>query len=213
MGEKTMSPDKRRTSQVDSDELLSLSKSMASIATSVTTISDTQLPAVAADAREARDGVVRLTVAQEELARRMTNVEDAEPAEHVCHQNGRISAQEKEIAGLGNKWKWVAGVSVPLVLAVIGAYVTINRSDAQIQTRIGVAERTLDRHEKTFESIDKTLQATRADFNRQVKAVPTKVREAVKEETIDTEDLAVHLSEREQREFLRLVRKIKNGDG
>jgi hypothetical protein len=46
-----------------------------------------------------------------------------------------------------------------------------------------------------------------------VKAVPTKVREAVKEETIDTEDLAIHLSEREQREFLRLVRKIKNGDG
>jgi len=208
-----MPGDRRRTSHVDSYELLALSKSVASIATNVENISDKQLPSVACDAREARDGVIRLAVSHEELAKRVTVVEGAEPDEHVCHQTGAITAHEKQIAGLTGKWKWIAGASIPIIFAVIGAYVAMSRSDAQIETRIGVAERAIDRHEKTFESIDKTLQATRADFKREVNAVPTKVREVVKEETIDTEDLAVHLSEREQREFLRLVRKIKNGDG
>lgn len=209
--------DRNRTSSVNSGELLALSKAVASINTNIEIMSHQQLPAVAADTREARDGVIRLAVAHSELSKRVDVVENTEPDEHGCYQEekiaaatGAISAQEKQLAGLTGKWKWVAGVAVALVPAIIGAYVTMNRSDAQMETRVQTVERSLERHEKSFESIDKTLTDDRRAIIDEVKALPVKVLGVVRDETSD--GVATMLTEREQREFLRLRLKIENGD-
>ena len=187
-----------------SEELIAINSSVASIATSVRHISEEQLPSLAHDTKEARDGVIRLTVAHEELTRRVDVVETAEEKPHTCFQKSRI-------AELASKWKWAVGLVIPLALAVGGAYVAMNRLDASLEVRVDHHEKTLQRHEESFGQINKTLQEEVVPSLKNLPVRPTKVV-VVPDPDPDLTDIAARLSEPEQREFLRLIRKAKNGD-
>lgn len=180
-------PDDKRTSQVPTSELLAITQKLTEVAGGVKAMQETQLPQVAADAKEARDGVIKLTGWNRDIVRRVDSLEtsDKEQGDDLDQQRASITAQERELAGL-SKWRWwVMGVAVTLGLFAAGMAGRALYSQGEASTERNGLRRDVDRHEDGIETLDKTQRQSRDAIIRAVKAVPVEVQQKLPEPDIE----------------------------
>jgi len=200
-----------------------LTKNMNKVSTAVIrmegkidTVKDDLLPPVAVDAKEARDGVMRLNG-------RVTALEDADPS-HECFEQGRQLRQDTDLAEVKERSKgaskllwWVLGVSVLVGSAAVGFAISTSVDASTVRTQVedldGVDDQ-VTRHDVQIESLQKAQAEDRKVFLSEVRALPMKVQQVAerRDPTIaDIEDVAddLPLTGRERDMMVRILRQAK----
>jgi hypothetical protein len=201
-----------RSSTVPTAQLIEIKESIARIVVGVEHITDKQLPPVAKDAKEARDGMIKLTGWNRDMSRRLKKVEETPPS-HACLHEERIdghgnaiTAHEKQIAGLGSGRKAAVTIGIFAVgIALTFAGKAIWDSSAST-TNITNIQQDVGRHEAMIKAMESHRQADRTEIITAVDRVPDKVKAAVKTEVVRVDDLPysehLTLSERRQVEYV-----------
>lgn len=170
-----MSP-KRRSSSVDSlinPDLHVLKDSVSRIEERVTYIQETQIPAVAAAAKEARDGVLVLTEKQKVNQQRLKKLED--DCDSAKDNGQRISANERELAGL-SKWRWWLMGAIVTAVIIAGGYAIGARGDLRAaEARQSATDSNVARNESSIRILEKQQQVNREAIIREVRDIPSKI--------------------------------------
>jgi len=194
-------------------DLSKLIDSTVRIEARVSSIADEQLPAVSKAATEARDGVIRLTERDKDSRRRIDALEDAPLPTHKCDQEGVISANEREIAGL-SKWRWwLMGLLIAASLTGVGAAVTAARDMASLESTDAAIRRDVVRNEKHIEIIENAHAKTREELIGEIRKVPNKVQESIPEPNIDDALANEPLSERDRAIIRAVLERAERRNG
>jgi len=220
--------DGRRRTPVPTNELVALTKAVASIETKVDTIKDEQLPPVAAAAQAARDGVIELKGWNRDIVRRVEGLESAPAPPHACAQESTIREHSKVLSGHGerlsglSRWRWwIAVASVTLGLAAASAAGSALWTTAQAETERTEVRRDVDRHEEHIEAIERAYKADRVELLDAVGQVPRRVKKILPAGPAKTDLDAVvedadDFTDWERRQLLTILRrreKRRSGNG
>lgn len=190
-------------------------------------IKEDLLPPLIKDAREARDK------ARESLQKVNAHIDDTDSHEHPCIEGPRQGRQDDDIgllkgetietkAQVGNTSKlvwWLMGIAVTVALIVGGFAVSIRVTAAENVTNIGSIVEDVDDNVDSIKELRKVQRQDRELYLREVRLLPTKVRQAAvsKPPTIEQmEDTAddIGLNDREQRQLMSLLKRARNrGNG
>lgn len=161
-----------------------LIRTVTRIETKVDAIKDDVIPPLTQAAGEARDGVLVLAQKQKVNQARLASLEDwkappREPCEMVIAHNGKITAQERELAGL-SRWRWYvmgAALSIGLFAASVGgrALWSVSAAEAQQQS----VRRDVTNNNSAIKTIRAKNQADHDAVLGEVKAVPERLRKVL----------------------------------
>jgi len=196
-----------------------MSNTVVKIESAVETIKDDLLPPVAEAAKVAKEGVIRLEEKQKVNQKRLGALESANPSDHdpcemVIEHGKAISAQERELAGL-SKWRWWLMGIIVTAIVIAGGWATRSSNElTAVRTTATSHSEALKRHDASIEALEKQRQRDLEKIVEGINAVPTKVRAAVPQPTIEDALDAQPLTPREERlvrEILDRARKRGNG--
>ena len=209
---------------VPTADLMAVTATLVRVDQNVKSIKNDLLPPVAADAREARDK------ARAAWAQIKEHKQDDDAHEHPCvegdrqeRQDDAIADMRPKVAGL-DKWRWwLMGIMVLGVSSAFGFALLTRATATENATRVESHGQDLTRHEREIDTLEKSQQADRETYLREVRGIPNATARKVQAtpakapatETVDraVEDLPLRPHERRQlRELIDRARDRGNGD-
>jgi len=156
-------------------------EAIARIDAGVTSIKEDLLPPVTKAANEAKVGVVQLRERDKVTRARLKTLETAPPPIHapcelINEASQKVSAQDRDIAGL-SKWRWWLMGLIATAVIIGGGWAVSSASDmATVQTQSTGIRSDVDRHEGSIKAIEAARVEDRDKIISAVRAVPGKVK-------------------------------------
>lgn len=221
-----MSDDRRRRSlgtltPVPDPDLRTMARNINSIGsavtridTSVRAIQEDVLPPVASDAKEARDGVLRLDG-------RVNALESLPPPSHECtetdrqaRQDAAIGAGEAKVAHNSRLLWWLLGTLFVVGSSAIGFAMVTGASAARTAASLEAADATIGRHEGAIKALVEAQARDRETYLREIRALPVKVSETVQAssppaEQIDDAADELPLWPSERRQLIQILERAR----
>jgi hypothetical protein len=189
-----------------------LKDSVTRIEERVTYIQEEQIPSVAEAAKEARDGVLVLTEKQKVNQQRLKRLEEApapthEDCDSVKDNGQRISANEKELAGL-SKWRWWLMGAILTAVIIAGGYAMGARGDIRAaETRQNSTDANVTRNEASIRVLRKQQAANREAIIREVRSIPSEVQKSIPARDVYDDIAERPLTTTEEETIRRILRR------
>lgn len=191
-----------------------IGSAVSKIDVSVQSIKEDILPPVAADAKEARDGVLRLDG-------RVNALESSPPPAHECtetdrqaRQDAAIGAGEAKVAHNTRLLWWLLGVLLLVGSSAIGFAMVTGSTAARTAASLEATDETVDRHEGAIKALVEAQARDRETYLREIRALPVKVSETVQAssppaEQIDDAADELPLWPSERRQLIQLLERAR----